>query len=77
MARRGSVDEKKIKRVLDHIQRQYETYGYVHSQLNISMECGISTSTITKYLDILQARGHITREPNVPCSIKPINQEVS
>jgi SOS-response transcriptional repressor LexA len=48
-----------------HIQR----YGYAPTIREISRNCFMAPSTVLRYLDIMQARGWISRKPKTARSI--------
>ncbi len=64
--------------VADEVYRFIHAYkkahGFPPSIRNISDGCLISRSNVIRYLDKLEARGRIKREPNIPRGITLLDE---
>lgn len=61
--------EDNAQRVYDYIVTYFEENGFSPSMKEIGEGCFFSRGTVVRYLDLLEARGYIEREYNVPRSI--------
>ena len=69
-------DQRMIMRqVLAFIRKFIKENGISPSITEIAEGCFRSRSGIVRYLDILEARGYITRIPNLPRSIRILDDE--
>lgn len=70
---RSKEREEMMQTVYDFIVSYKDEWGGVSPSLGeIADGCYMSRSNVVRYLDILEARGHIEREHNVPRSIRLI-----
>jgi len=61
--------QSEIERVYLFICTYLETKGYAPSQANIAQNCYISAGSVVRYLEKLEMRGLIRREPGQARSI--------
>jgi DNA-binding MarR family transcriptional regulator len=52
-----------------------ETQGYSPSQREIASGCYMSVGNVVRYLDKLEARGLVYREPYIPRSIRLLDRK--
>lgn len=52
-----------------------ETQGYPPSQREIAQGCFMSVGNVVRYLDKLEARGFLYREPNIPRGIQLLKKK--
>ncbi len=57
------------------IRNYIETEGYAPSQREIAKGCYLSVGNVVRYLDKLEARGLLYREPNRPRSIRLLKRD--
>lgn len=58
------------RRVRDFIQEYHDESGLSPSMDEIAEACFMCRSTVLRYLDLLEAWEHLTRQPGVPRSIR-------
>ncbi len=63
-----------LKAVYDYVCDYWEKYNISPTHADIADACFLSRGTVVRYLDRLEARGLITREPNIPRSIQVVKR---
>jgi SOS-response transcriptional repressor LexA len=61
--------EKTLEIVYEFIKTHFEEYGYSPSITEIAEATFMSRSSVVRHLDLLEARGRISRDPGVGRSI--------
>jgi SOS-response transcriptional repressor LexA len=69
LSRRDEQREANAERVLAFIRAYWAEHGIAPSMGEIGAACYLARSSVLRYLDLLEARGHIWRYPGVPRSI--------
>ena len=67
-------DETITESVYHFIRHYIEQHGYAPSQQEIADGCYLSRTNLIRYLDRLEAQGHIAREPGQPRSISLLDE---
>lgn len=61
--------EGTAERIYVFVRAYFAEYGYSPCMDEIAESVFMSRATVMRYVDLLEARGYITREPGVPRSI--------
>lgn len=67
--------EAQLQRIYDFIVAFFEDEGFSPSLMEIAEAVYMSRSNVVRYLDLLEARGFLTRVPRTPRTIKLTMEE--
>lgn len=70
MNSRTQQREKQAATVYHYIERYIDAHGHSPNYDEIAAGCYMARSTVLRYLDLLEGRGHITRTPHIARSIR-------
>jgi repressor LexA len=72
---RDRTREENIRRILAYIRKYHKEHNFPPSMMEIAEACFMSRASVMRHLDLLEARGYITRIPYVPRSISLVDDD--